>query len=98
MNSIVYIFCALGCLISLYNFYLSVIRTRWIQWRQHIPRHKQQHVSGVPLFGSMLAVLGAFSLPEGSVFFVPVMLIALLDVGGLHVFAGVMIYDKIRHR
>ncbi len=46
----------------------------------------------------MLAVLGAFSLPEGSVFFVPVMLIALLDVGGLHVFAGVMIYDKIKHR
>ncbi len=36
---------------------------------------------------------GAFSLPEDSVFFVPVLLIALLDVGGLHVFAGGMIYD-----
>ncbi len=41
---------------------------------------------------------GAFYLPEDTVFFVPVLLIALLDVGGLHVFAGVMIYDKFRHR
>ena len=46
----------------------------------------------------MLAVLGAFALPEDSIFFAPVLLIAFLDVGGLHVCAGVMIYDKLKHR
>ena len=97
MNSITYIFCAVGSMISVFNFYLSFIRSYWIRWRQGIPLNQQQHVSGVPLFGSLLAVLGAFALPENSVLFVPVLLIAFFEIGGLHVFAGVMIYDKIKN-
>jgi hypothetical protein len=46
----------------------------------------------------MFAVLVAFALPGDSIFFAPVLLIAFLDVGGLHVFAGVVIYDKLKHR
>lgn len=96
MNWMPYIFCVVGSMICFLNLYTSFVRPYWIRWRHDIPFDQQQHVSGAPLFGSLLAVAGAFALPDNSGLFAPVLLIAFFDTGGLHVFAAVMIYQKLK--
>ena len=92
-----YIFCVLGSLICFLNLYTSFGRRYWIAWRQGIASEEVGHVSGAPMIGSLLAVLGAFALPDNSAWFYPVLLIALFDTGGLHVFIAVMVLDRFRN-
>ena len=77
-----------GSLICCLNFYLSFLR---------YPLYKlcgweYRWVSGCPAIGSLMLVIAVVLLQESPLLFWAGIVIALLDTGGLHWFAGVMIW------
>ena len=77
-----------GTFVCFLNVYLSFLR--YLLCR--LIGREYKHVSGVPLFGSLLLVIAVTMLHERSLFFWSGIVIALLDTGGLHWFAGVMLW------
>jgi hypothetical protein len=83
-----YVLFALGAIVSCLNFYLSVVR---------YPLYKllgleYRWVSGLPLFGSLLLIVAVVILQESPFLFWSGLVIAIIDTGGLHWFAAVMLW------
>ena len=85
---------AVGTLVCFLNFYLSFLR--YPLYRLFGREYK--HVSGVPLFGSPLLIVAVAILHERPLFFWSGITIALLDTGGLHWFASIMLWMYLFRR
>ena len=70
----------LGASIALLNFYLSFLRP--LRFRRRPDEYR--HVSGIPLFGSLMCVAAYFLLPGGSPLRAAAIVAALVDTGGIH--------------
>jgi len=76
----------LACLLALLNFNLSFIRP-WIYCRKHKTKEGYKHVSGLPMLGTMLQIIGcmvAFGNPTAGILSLTA---GILDTGGLPWFA-----------
>lgn len=89
-----YVLFALGAFVSCLNFYLSFLRYPLCK----LLGRQYKWVSGFPVLGSLLVVIAVAILHEHPVFFWGGITIALLDTGGLHWFAGVMLWMYLFHR
>lgn len=94
---LLYLLYALGALFCGLNFYLSFLRVPLLA-RRGVPREEVRNVTGAPLLGTLFvfAGLGATHdvpglLPLGIV-------LILIDTGGPHWFAGIMLYQALRGR
>lgn len=83
-----YTFFAVGAFVCLLNFYLSFLRNPLYK----LFGREYKHVSGIPLFGSLLLIIAVTMLRERPLFFWSGITIALVDTGGLHWFAGIMLW------
>lgn len=85
--------CGLGTLLTCLNFYLSFLRFPVHRWRGGTETN-YRWVSGFPVFGSLFLWIGAFplSVTGHSVLAWTAIIISLFDTGGIHWFAGVMLY------
>lgn len=92
--TLVYTLFAVGAFVCFLNFYLSFLR--YPLYRLFGREYK--HVSGVPLFGSLLLIIAVTMLHEHSLFFWIGITIALLDTGGLHWFGGIMFWMYLFRR
>jgi hypothetical protein len=92
---IAYALFAFGCLVSLTNFYLSFLRYPLYRFRGEIDDNFQWS-SGLPMIGSLLIVVSIFSVAEVPWLFWGGVLCAILDTGGVHWFAGIMLYLSAR--
>jgi hypothetical protein len=89
-----YAWFAIGAFVCCLNFYLSFLR---------YPLHRLlgrecKWVSGFPGVGSVMVVGSLVELHESPVLFWAGVTIALLDTGGLHWFAGIMLWMYLFHR
>ncbi len=85
---------AVGAYVCVVNIYLSFLRC---------PLHSLfgrecKHVSGVPLVGSLLLIIAVAMLHEWPLLFWSGITLALFDTGGLHWFAGIMLWMYLFHR
>ena len=83
----------LGTLITCVNVYTSFIRYPLHRWRGGTA-DDFRWISGFPLFGSLFLWLAALLLIPWPVLMWTALVISLLDTGGLHWFAGTMIYMR----
>ena len=89
-----YVLFALGTFLCCLNFYLSFLRYPLCK----LLGREYKWVSGIPVFGSLLVVIAVPVLHESPVLFWSGITIALLDTGGLHWFAGTMLWMYLFHR
>jgi hypothetical protein len=87
---------ALGGLIAVVNFYLSVLaapvhRLRHGEWPERVP-------SGFPILGSLLLGAVALSLPFGSNAQTLAFVLLALDTGGPHWFVASQVWGAIKRR
>lgn len=79
-----------GGALSLLNFYLS-----WLRYPVYRllggKEESYRFVSGIPLFGSLLLWIAAAFLYSGPVWMWSSLAVSFFDMGGLHVFAIVML-------
>jgi hypothetical protein len=94
MMILAYTLFAVGAFLCLLNFYLSFLRYPLYR----LFGREYQHASGVPLFGSLLLVIAVTLLYERPLLFWSGITLALLDTGGLHWFAGIMLWTYFFHR
>jgi hypothetical protein len=88
---------ALGTFITCINFYLSFIRYPLHRLRGR-PREDYRFVSGFPAVGSGFLWFAAILLADHLRLMWAAIAISLLDTGGLHWFAGMMLYAAITRR
>ena len=81
----------LGTLVTCVNVYTSFIRYPLHRWRGGT-RDEFRWVSGVPLVGSLFLWLAALFLVGRPVLAWAALVMSLIDTGGLHWFAGTMLY------
>ena len=79
---------ALGAFVSCVNFYLGFLRYPFCK----LLGREYKWDSGLPLFGSLFLVIAVVMLRDSPVLFWGGIIIALFDTGGLHWFAGVMLW------
>jgi hypothetical protein len=89
-----YMLFTVGTYLCLVNFYLTFLRYPLYS----LFGRECKHVSGVPLLGSLLLVIAVTMLHEWPLFFWSGIMIALFDTGGLHWFAGIMLWMCLFHR
>jgi hypothetical protein len=93
MKTLGLILVLIGGSLCLLNFYLSFVRHLFYFKR----KNQYRFVSGFPVIGSLvlLAGLALLNTPKAWLIGIP---IVLIDTGGLHWFAGVMIYQKFKEK
>jgi hypothetical protein len=89
-----YVLIAIGGFVALLNFYLSWIR---IPLLRALGR-PSPWVSGFPVVGSGMLLVGVWWLRSPGPLAAFAMLLALLDTGGLHWFAGSLVWRWLRRR
>lgn len=89
-----YMLFAVGTFLCFLNFYLSFLRYPLYR----LFGRECKHVSGVPLLGSLLLVIAVTMLHMRPLFFWSGITIALLDTGGLHWFAAIMLWKYLFRR
>jgi hypothetical protein len=94
VEAVAYVLFALGSLVSGLNFYLSFLRYPLYK----LLGRRFRWVSGFPLVGSLSLVVSVVLLRESPLLFWGGIIIALLDTGGLHWFAGVMVWSYLFRR
>jgi len=82
----------LGAVIVAVNVYISIVR----QPLHRLLGREVKHVSGYPIYGSLFLWVAAAFAPSGHWVVWPALLISLFDLGGLHVFCGVMLWEYLR--
>lgn len=87
----------LGTLITCVNVYTSFIRYPLHRWRGGT-RDDFRWISGLPIFGSLFLWLAALALIHHPVLMWTALITSLFDTGGLHWFAGTMIYTALFRR
>ena len=90
-----YGFALLGTFISLLNFHLSFTRPLAHRYLRSTP---YKHVSGFPLFGSLLLWLSSplFWSSGHPQLAVAAVAVSALDTGGLHWFFAIMFFQALR--
>ncbi len=91
---LIYLFFAVGAWLSLLNFYISFIRMRLLTALGRSPRR----VSGFPLFGSVILVIGAVQFWDRRGLALTALAIAALDTGGIHWFLGTLLWMSLASR
>jgi hypothetical protein len=87
----------LGTLITSVNVYTSFIRYPLHRWRGGT--HEDfKWISGFPIFGSLFLWLAALALIHYPVLVWVALFVSLFDTGGLHWFAGTMVYMTFIHK
>jgi hypothetical protein len=81
-----------GALFSLLNFYLSFVSYPFHRLRGRA-RDDFKWISGVPLIGSFMLWISAVLLQTTSLKWLAIVL-SLFDTGGIHWFAGIMLWHK----
>jgi hypothetical protein len=89
---ILFIFGGLLCCI---NFYLSFIRYTIHRLRGKL-KNDYRWTSGYPIIGSGSVALSLFSFWNHQIIFPIAIALILIDTGGIHWFAGTMIYKNIK--
>jgi hypothetical protein len=92
-----YTLLGLGSLICLQNIYASFIRHPLYRRAGGAP-DDYKHMSPVPIFGSLFVVLGLVWLAPGGWLLVAGVVLAALDMGGLHWILPVLCIQLIRER
>jgi hypothetical protein len=92
MRAVSWIIFALGAFVSVTNFYLSFLRYPFHRARG-LPKESFHWVSGFPVIGSLLVGLSLIGLHAVPVVLPVVIVLIVIDTGGIHWFAGVMIYQ-----
>lgn len=90
MIYVAYALFAFGCFVSLTNFYLSFLRYPLYRFRGGIDDDFQWS-SGIPMIGSLLIAVFIFSVASSPWLFWGGVVSAVLDTGGIHWFAGIML-------
>ncbi len=85
---------ASGAVVCCLNFYLSFLQYPLCK----LLGREYKRVSGIPIVGSLLVIIGVAILRESRSLYWGGIVIALLDTGGLHWFAGVMLWMYVFHR
>lgn len=88
------VICLPGLAISCLNFYLSFLRYPLLRCLGKAPPDIQW-VSGIPLCGSLLLWIGAALFVGKPVVLWTALAISLLDTGGLHWFAAMMLCQTL---
>jgi hypothetical protein len=90
---------AVGILVALlamffvgFNLYTSFLRP-WMYRRTHDDYNGYQYVSGAPALGSILVAIAALFLPSASWIGGVLLALYLIDPGGIHVAAFVMLRE-----
>jgi hypothetical protein len=83
----------LGALICLLNFYLSFLRYP-IHRMRGLPRESFRWSSGFPLIGSLFVVLSLIGLHAQTDILPASIVLIAIDTGGIHWFAGSMLYQS----
>ena len=73
------------------NFYLSFLRYP-VHRLRGLPKESYRWVSGIPLFGSAFVALSLLCLYSSSAVLLAGIVLIAIDTGGIHWFAGTMIY------
>ena len=81
-----------GGLVSALNFYLSFCRYPLHRFRGG-SRESYRWVSGFPLVGSLLVALSIVRFYDAPWIFAIALALIAIDTGGIHWFAGVLIYQ-----
>jgi len=95
MNALRFVLLAVGGFVCALNVYLSYIR--YLLFRLAGRRAEYRFISGVPIVGSLAVIvtLVCFQFP-GWALIVGIVL-AALDTGGLHWFAGSMVWHAMKN-
>jgi len=85
----------LGASVCLLNFYLSFLRYP-LHRLQGRPRESFAGASGIPVLGSLFVGLSLLGLHHVPHMWPIAIALAALDTGGVHWFAGTMVYRWVR--
>ena len=93
-----YVLAILGCLITAFNFYCSVLRYLWFVLRRKKDDYKW--VSGIPIYGSLFLWLAAAGLAVAGARTLALLALCLtiFDNGGLRWFAVAMLVQAIKKK
>jgi len=85
---------ALGGFLCAVNLYLSFVRYVLLRVARRPAEYRFE--SGIPMLGSLLVVacLASFQLPNWT--WIPGIVLAVLDTGGIHWFVGTMAFRAVR--
>ena len=86
-----------GGLVCALNFYLSFCRNLLHRLRGGA-RKAYRWKSGFPLVGSLLVALSIFNFYDVPWILTVALALIAIDTGGIHWFAGVMIYQNLRQK
>jgi hypothetical protein len=89
-----YLMFALGAFVCCLNFYLSFLRYPLYK----LLRREFKWVSGIPVVGSLSLTVPLIVFHDSPLLFWSGITIALLDTGGLHWFAGIMLWMHVFRR
>jgi hypothetical protein len=92
MRGVAWIAFGFGALLCLANFYFSFLRYPLHRLRG-LPREAYRWESGIPLLGSLLVGLSLFGLHALPSTVIAALVLIIIDTGGIHWFAGVMVYQ-----
>ena len=94
MSVMAWVAFGLGAVLCVTNFYLSFLRYPFHRLRG-LSKESYHWVSGFPLVGSVLVALSLFRL-HAFPFMLPLAFVLIaVDTGGIHWFAGTMIYHSV---
>jgi hypothetical protein len=96
-TSLAWVALVLGAVLCLTNFYLSFLRYP-VHRLRGLPRASYRWESGIPLFGSLLVALSLLGLHSLSGILPAAIVLMVIDTGGIHWFAGVMIYQFVHEK
>ena len=86
-----------GGLVCALNFYLSFCRYALHRFRGG-SRESYRWMSGFPLVGSLLVTLSIVKFYEVPWILTMALVLIAIDTGGIHWFAGVLIYQNLRRK
>ena len=91
------IFFVVGGFFCFLNIYTSFLR-----YPLHLlrggARKEYKWVSGAPLIGSLLMGLSLLELHTDPRYFIPGVILVVLDTGGIHWFLGVLLFHSMRKK
>jgi len=87
----------LGGLVCALNFYLSFCRYPLHRLGGGSPE-TYRRISGFPLIGSLLVALSLFKFYDTPWILGVALVLIAIDTGGVHWFAGVLVYQHLRHK
>jgi Na+/melibiose symporter-like transporter len=84
----------LGSLLCCLNFYLSFLRypVHRIMGKK---KEEYQWISGFPVFGSLFVAISLFKFWQPPWLLATAIILILIDTGGLHWFAGTMLWYEV---